>query len=242
MRVVAIIQARISSTRLRGKVLLDLAGRTMLSRVIGRCRRAKFLREVVVATTTEPEDDAIVSLCRTEHCPVVRGSLQDLLDRYKMAADAFNADVIVRITSDCPMIDPSLIDQIGSLYLTESPVEYVTNTVWERTFPRGLDTEVISKEALNRAWREDRNPAWREHVTPYIYRNPELFRIRIFKQEVDLSALRWTVDTPEDYRFATAVYSHFGHDQFTWTEVLQAVQQHPEWSRFNEGIVQKTVA
>ena len=242
MRVVAIIQARMGSTRLPGKVLLDLAGEPMLARVVNRTRRAQTLDEVVVAMTVKPTDDAIVDLCDERGWPCFRGSEEDVLDRYYRAAVAHQADVVVRITSDCPLIEPEVVDRVVREFLERQPeVEYACNVLPRRTFPQGLDTEVICLDALEQAWREDLNPAWREHVTPYICRNPDLFHIHGVIDEVDYSHMRWTVDTPEDLAFVRRIYNHFGHDRFSWREVLTVLEQHPEWLEINQHVQQKVI-
>jgi spore coat polysaccharide biosynthesis protein SpsF len=241
-RVVAIIQARMGSTRLPGKVLLDLAGQPMLARVVNRSRRATILQDVVVATTTKPADEAIAELCAVHGWPCFRGSEEDVLDRYYRAAVAHQADVVVRITSDCPLIEPEVVDWVVREFLERQPeVDYACNELPRRTFPRGLDTEVMRFDVLERAWREDLNPAWREHVTPYIRRNPGLFRIHGVMNEVDYSHMRWTVDTPEDLAFVRCIYDHFGHDRFSWREVLAVLEQHPEWLEINRHVPQKVI-
>ena len=170
-----------------------------------------------------------------------QGSENDVLDRYYQAALAFGAEAIVRITSDCPLIEPEIIDRVVSEFLSHYPdADYVCN-VLPRTFPRGLDVEVMSFEALKRAWHEDNNPAWREHVTQYIQRHPEIFRIRNVASEVDYSHMRWTVDTPEDLIFVRKIYEYFGHDNFSWKDVLHLLKLHPEWLEINRHIQQKMV-
>jgi spore coat polysaccharide biosynthesis protein SpsF len=242
VKVVAIIQARVGSTRLPGKVLEDIAGEPMLARVVNRTRRAKTLDTVVVATTTETVDDAIIHLCRAHGWTCFRGSEQDLLDRYYQAASACKATAIVRITSDCPLIDPEIIDRVASELLFHYPeVDYASNNL-TRTFPRGLDVEAMIFEALQQAWREDRNPAWREHVTPYIYRHPEIFALRnVSSDDIDYSYMRWTVDTPDDLTFVRKIYGHLRNDAFTWREVLHLLEMHPEWLNINRDIQQKMV-
>ncbi|MDT7947017.1 MAG: glycosyltransferase family protein [Thermoflexus sp.] len=242
MKTVAIVQARMGSTRLPGKVLQDLAGEPMLARVVNRTCRAKTLQEVVIATTTNTVDDVIVKLCEARGWSWFRGSEEDVLDRYYRAAKKYQADFIVRITSDCPLIDPEVIDQVVQEFLERQPeVDYASNTWPRRTFPRGLDTEVMRMDVLERAWREDRNPAWREHVTPYIYRNPDRFRIHNVVSPVDYSAMRWTVDTQEDLAFVRQIYDYFGHDRFSWREVLKVLEEHPEWLEINRGVRQKRI-
>ena len=242
MRVVAVIQARVGSTRLPGKVLLDLAGDAILARCVNRTRRAQTLDEVVIATTAKPADDAIVDLCAERGWPCFRGSEEDLLDRYYQAAVAYQADVVVRITSDCPLIEPEIVDRVVREFLERQPdVDYACNVLPQRTFPRGLDTEVMRFDVLERAWREDLNPAWREHVTPYIQRHPDLFRIHGVTNEVDYSHMRWTVDTPEDLAFVRRIYDHFGHDRFSWRDVLAVLEGHSEWLEINRHVQQKAV-
>lgn len=242
MNVVAIIQARMGSTRLPGKVLLDLAGQPMLARVVHRARRATTLDRVVVATTTEPADDAIAELCVSRHWPHFRGSQTDVLDRYYHAARDHQADVVVRLTADCPLIEPEIIELALREFSAGAPLDYVSNILPPRTFPRGLDVEVVDFGALARAWYEDKNPAWREHVTPYIYRHPEAFRLRPVLSGVDNSWLRWTVDTAEDLALVRQIYEHFDHDAFSWREVLQLLEAHTEWTAMNQQVVQKEVS
>ncbi len=189
-KTIAIIQARTSSSRLPNKVLLDIAGQPMLAHVVERTRRAKRVDQVVVATTSEPVDDAIAALCAARHYPCYRGSLHDVLDRYYQAACAFQADVIVRITADCPTIDPQVIDHTINAFFgqpeqsklqppsSEPLWDFAANRLpppWKRTYPIGLDTEVCSFAALECAWREADRPHQREHVMPYLYENSPVF-------------------------------------------------------------------
>jgi len=240
-RVVAIIQARMGATRLPGKVLMDVAGQPMMARVVNRSRRAKGLDAVVIATTTQPVDDAIVRLCHEQGWLLFRGSEEDVLDRYYRAALALEADVVVRITSDCPLIEPELIDSSVATFLPHRPpLDYLSNTL-VRTFPRGLDVEVMSFKVLKRAWQEEDNPAWREHVTPYIWRQPDKFKIRNVTNDEDYSHMRWTVDTAEDLAFVRKVYEYFKNDTFSWREVLELLKEHPEWLEINRDVQQKVV-
>jgi len=219
---------------------MPLLGEPLLSRVVRRASRAASLDEVVVATTAEPADDPIVDLARREGWPVERGSEQDLLDRYVQAARSHRAEVVVRITSDCPLIDPEVVDVVVRAF-TDARVDYASNTLAPRTFPLGLDVEVMTMDSLERAWREDPDPARREHATPYLYRHPELFALLRVPNDVDLSAHRWTVDTPEDYDLVTRIYGSFGHDRFTWREALAVVEEHPDWADLNARVQQNAL-
>jgi spore coat polysaccharide biosynthesis protein SpsF len=231
------------SVRLPGKVLLDVAGSPMLTCVVNRVRRAKMLDAVVVATSTLPADDSIEALCAEQRWDYFRGSEDDVLDRYYRAAVDYQAGAVVRVTSDCPLIDPLLIDGVVQTFLDSQPNgQYASNVFPVRTFPRGLDTEIIRFDVLEWVWRSDQNPAWREHVTSYVHRHPERFDIRSVTSTVDYSHLRWTVDTPQDLELVRLIYNHFGSDSFAWQEVLPLLEQHPEWLAINRNIQQKTVA
>ena len=239
MKVVAIIQARLGSTRLPGKVLLDLAGEAMLTRVVRRVSRAERVDEVIIATTTEKRDDELVEFCRKQGWPCFRGSENDVLNRYHGAAKAYQADRVVRITSDCPLVDPRVIDGVlEGLELQAS--DYASNTI-RRTYPRGLDAEAFTFATLEKAWKEDLDPALREHVTQYIVRNPGQFGITQMSYDENWSHLRWTVDTPEDFDLVQKIYAHFGHDEFAWTDVLPVLAAHPDWEKINQEIEQKAV-
>jgi spore coat polysaccharide biosynthesis protein SpsF len=241
MKVVAIIQARMGSTRLPGKVMMDLAGEPMLARVVSRTRRAKTVDEVVVATTTGVADDPIARLCQERGWAVFRGSDDDVLDRYYQAALPLQADVVVRITSDCPLIEPTIIDAVvGELESRPGAGDYASNCQ-QRTYPRGLDVEAMTFTCLETAWREDHNAAWREHVTPYIYRNPGRFRLFNVSNDTDYSYMRWTVDTAEDLAFVRQIYGCFQSDGFTWREVLRLLEAYPEWLMINSQVQQKAV-
>jgi spore coat polysaccharide biosynthesis protein SpsF len=240
MKIVAIVQARMGSSRLPRKVLKDLGGATVLDRVLNRLGRSWLIQESVVATTIEPADDAIVEHCERTGRKVFRGSEQDVLDRYYQAAKYVNADVVVRITSDCPVIDPEVTDGTIRAFLDRHS-DYASN-VLVRTYPRGLDTEVMTVQALERAWRESNKPHQREHVTPYIYENPSEFKLHGIENDTDCSRHRWTVDTPEDLELLRAIYERFGgRDDFGWREVLKLVESDPSLAEINRNIVQKAV-
>jgi spore coat polysaccharide biosynthesis protein SpsF len=240
MNVVAIIQARMGSTRLPGKVLRDLEGETVLARVVNRLRRSRLINELLVATTDHPADDVIVAECRRISAAVCRGDEQDVLDRYFRAAQLAKAEVVVRITSDCPLIDPEITDKTVAAFLEARP-DYASN-VLIRTYPRGLDTEVMSFAALARVWREARNPYQREHVTPFIYEHPADFRMVSVTGDADYSAHRWTVDTPEDLEFVRGVYARLKDSAtFSWRDVLDLFDREPELMELNRFIVQKSL-
>jgi spore coat polysaccharide biosynthesis protein SpsF len=227
-----------SSTRLPGKVLLDLAGEPMLARAVERTQRAQRIDRVIVATTVEPEDEPIVELCGARGWSVFRGGRDDVLDRYYQAAVTDGADPIVRITSDCPVIDPGIIDRVvGRL---SGVNDYASNINPRRTFPRGLDVEAFTFAALSTAWREDRDPSGREHVTPFLYRHPERFRIALVESDrPEAASHRWSVDTPEDYELLQRIYAHFGSKDFGWLDVLELLKQHPDWTEINRHVEQK---
>ncbi len=238
MRTTAIIQARMGSTRLPGKVMKDLCGAPMLERVVNRTRRATSLSDVVVATTTAPADQAVVDECERLGIPCFRGNETDVLDRYFQAAKELKADAIVRITSDCPLIDPLIVDKTVSEFLSQGH-DYASNTL-HRTYPRGLDTEVFTFAGLERCWREATDQYQRIHVTPYFYQNPKQFHLHSVIGEHNFSMHRWTVDTPEDLQFIREIYKRLGPgDGFSWQDVLVVLQQQPELSAINQSILQK---
>jgi spore coat polysaccharide biosynthesis protein SpsF len=230
------------STRLPGKVLLDLCGQPVLARVVERTARAKTLNRVVVATTTEPADQVLCDLCQARGWPSFCGSQEDVLDRYYRAAQEHAADVVVRITSDCPLIDPEVTDMaVAEFFRLQPDCDYLSNGEPPRPFPRGLDVEVFHFRALEEAWREARPPAFREHVTPFIYRHPQRFRLAPLLADGDFTDMRWTVDTPEDYALVRLIFEHFGHDRFGWRDVLDLLQAHTDWLELNRHVRQKTV-
>jgi spore coat polysaccharide biosynthesis protein SpsF len=240
LRVVAIIQARMGSTRLPGKVLLDLEGETVLARVVNRLRRTRLVDELLVATTDRAGDDAIVKECRGLSIPVSRGDQDDVLDRYFRAAQLAKAEVVVRITSDCPLIDPEITDKTIAAFLAAVP-DYASNAL-VRTYPRGLDTEVISAAALGRAWQQARKPYEREHVTPYIYEHPAEFKLLPVTEDGDYSGHRWTVDTPQDLEFVRAIYARLKDNlMFNWRDVLDLLDREPALLELNRSVMQKTL-
>jgi spore coat polysaccharide biosynthesis protein SpsF len=240
LNTVAIIQARMGSTRLPGKVLLDLGGATVLARVVRRLQRSQQINQIVVATTTAPADEVIVSECDRLQVPSFRGSQADVLDRYYQAARLYSAGTVVRVTSDCPLIDPTLVDETIRAFM-DKRADYASND-FPRTYPRGLDTEVFTSAALERAWREAREPYEREHVTPYLYEHPEMFRLASSRGDVDYSHYRWTLDTPEDLNLLRAIYSRFDNrDDFRWHDVIALMEREPELAELNSQVLQKSL-
>ncbi len=199
---------------------------------------ARRVDRLIVATTIEPEDEPIAELCRRRGWTVSRGSRDDVLDRYYQAALTDGTDPVVRITSDCPVIDPELIDRV--VERLDSETDYASNINPHRTFPRGLDVEAFTFAALSAAWRDDREPTGREHVTPFLYRHPERFRMALVESDrPEVACHRWSVDTPEDYELLQRIYAHFRNDSFGWVDVLELLDQHPDWIEINSHIEQK---
>ncbi len=235
MRTVAIIQARTGAIRLPNKVMADIFGKTMIERVVTRVQRAK-LDTVVIATTRNPMDDAIASMCNHKGWACFRGDEEDVLDRFYWASVVYDADVIVRICCDCPLIDWEIINYAIDWY-NHISVDYVSNKI-PPSWPLGLDVEVIRFSALKQAWEEDTK--YREHVTPYIYKSGK-FKLLPIMNETDQSNYRWTVDTKEDLKFVRKIYDHFRHDRFSWIDVMKVLEKHPEWVEINKEIKQVQV-
>ena len=270
LRVVAIIQGRMSSSRLPGKILADIAGQPMLQRVFIRTSRAATVTETIFATTTDASDDPVAEYCDFSGIPFTRGSLFDVLDRFYQTAKKAKADVVVRVTADCPVIDPVLIDDVVTTLL-EGEYDFVCNRLpppWHRTYPIGLDVEACTFKVLQKAWKEAKEPQHREHAMPYIYEgvefgskvksqksdlrpwtfevtqgtSPRGFNIALLHHTTDFGDYRWTVDTPEDLEFMRQVYSRFdGRDNFTWKEVLDLVHAEPKLMEINAGVQHKTL-
>ena len=240
MKTVAIVQARMGSTRLPGKVLMDLRGKTVLARVVDRLRHAKLVDEITVATTDSVADDAIVRECGQLKVQYFRGSEDDVLDRYYQAARSFAAGAIVRITSDCPLIDGEIVDATIRIFQRERG-DYASN-VFPRTYPRGLDTEVFTVAALEQAWRNAHNPHEREHVTPYFYQHPELFSLVSQRGHTDHSRYRWTLDTAEDLELLRNIYARFDdREDFSWYEAVQLMRREPELAERNAHVLQRAL-
>ncbi len=233
MGVLAILQARTSSSRLPGKVMMPILGRPMLEYQLERLARCTSLERLVVATSIDPSDDALFDLCRDAGVDCFRGSLNDVLDRFFQAALPYAPDVVVRLTGDCPLADPSLIDEIVGRFLA-SDLDYLSNCA-PPTYPDGLDVEVTRFACLKSAWTEAILPSQREHVTPFIRKQPDRFRVGNHVRSEDLSSLRWTVDEPEDFEFVRLVYERLypGKPDFTTDDVLALLRESPELKQFN---------
>ena len=232
-RVVAILQARMSSTRLPGKVLKPILGRPMLALQLERLARCTRLDDLVVATSDRPDDDPVADLCASEGVPCFRGSLPDVLDRFTLCARKYCADHVVRLTGDCPLIDPAFVDLLVDFYFDQC-VAYATYCRLP-SLPDGLDAEIFAFSALEAAWNEGRDPFEREHVTPFIVRRPERFPAANWAYREDLSHLRWTVDEPEDFAFATRVYEELypANPAFAMQDVLDLLARRPELAAIN---------
>jgi len=241
MKVVAIIQARMGSTRLPGKVMMKIANKTILEHVIDRVKISKEINEIVIATTSKLADEPIVSEAQNLYVKHFRGSEEDVLSRYYYAAKESNADIIVRITSDCPLFDPELVDEIIRFYKS-GDFDIVSNAgsdLKHRSYPRGLDTEVFSFSQLKVAFKNSMKEYQREHVTPYIYENSN--KIHFYKNIVDYSNHRWTLDTEEDFDLISQIYQllYHGEHDFYLTDILELFNKHPELIKINQKVEQK---
>jgi spore coat polysaccharide biosynthesis protein SpsF (cytidylyltransferase family) len=237
-RTVVIVQARMGSTRLPGKVMAEIAGRPMLWHVLDRSARIVGAEAVMLATTALPEDERLLALAREWDVPVYAGSPEDVLDRFYQAARLMDAHIIVRVTADCPLLDPAVGSAVLAQFL-DGDAAYASN-VHPPTYPDGLDVEVFSREALECAWREATRSSEREHVTPYFWTHPERFLATNLTYHQDLSHLRWTVDEPRDLEFVRAVYDRLsvpGRPPFGMDAVLDLLAHEPGLLRLNAGIV-----
>ncbi|MBU5436665.1 glycosyltransferase family protein [Tissierella sp. MSJ-40] len=241
MKSVAIIQARMGSTRLPGKVMKKISDKTVLEHVIIRVKQAKEIDEVIVATTVKEDDNLIVEESKRLGVKFYRGSEEDVLSRYYHAAKENNGDIVVRITSDCPLIDPNIVDELIIFY-KNNKFDLVTNAgsdVTQRTYPRGLDTEVFSFKQLDVAYKEATERYQREHVTPFIYENGN--NVFYYKNDIDYSKHRWTLDTEEDFELIAKIYDklYMGKHDFYLNEIIELFKRQPELFNINEHIEQK---
>ncbi len=224
--------------RLPGKVLLPLGDTTVLGHTTRQVKKAKKIGRVIVATSTEKDDDAIELFCKDNSIEVFRGSLDDVLDRYWQCAKSVGAEDVCRITADCPVIDPAVIDQVASEYekgKEEKKCDYVSTGRTTTTFPDGMDTEIFSFKALEAAWREATLPSEREHVTPFIWNHPERFRVVEVRGGRDLSAVRLTLDEQNDYQVLTDIVAHVS--DLSMEKIVRYLEEHPEVVAINHSIV-----
>ena len=234
--ITAIVQARMGSTRLPGKVMKLLSGKPMLWHIIDRLKFSKKIDRIIIATTVKEDDKVIVKLSKEIGIDAFSGSPEDVLDRYYQSASFFNVKHIIRITADCPLIDPVIVDETVDYYQKKN-CDYVSNTI-NPSYPDGLDTEIFSFETLERAWGEAVTPSEREHVTPYIYNHSEIFKIYNYANDVDRSHMRWVVDEAADYKFIAEVYKRLYREGeiFYMNDVLDLLSKHPELNDINKNI------
>lgn len=241
--IVAIIQARTGSTRLPGKIFKELCGRPILWHVVNRLSHSKLLNKIVVATTTLPEDDLVEKFCVENNILFSRGSSEDVLSRYYEAAKKFDSDIIIRITSDCPVIDPQILDKMTEVFAAINRTErldYMSNFI-QRTFPRGLDAEIFTFNVLRKTFNEAKLQYEREHVTPYIYQHPQIFTLKNFSCEKDYSFHRWTIDTLEDFKLIEIIYNELFYKKeiFLFEDILKLFDENPKLININKNIEQK---
>ena len=243
MKILAIIQARMGSTRLPGKIMKEVNGKPLLLYQLERVKKSKLIDKIVIATTTTKKDDLIINFCEQYNVDCYRGSEEDVLARYYEASQQFGGEVIVRLTSDCPIIDPSIIDKTIKYYIDNLPYyDYVSNTI-ERTYPRGMDVEVFSIKALRKAFLESKLKADREHVTAYMYSNAYKFNIGSVSNNLDLSKHRWTVDTIEDFKLIETILHNLNIENrmFKMEDVINLLDNNPDWFKLNAHIEQKKI-
>jgi len=236
-KIVAIIQARMGSTRLPGKVLKEISGKPLVWHVIKRVKKAKLINQIVLATTNKKEDLSLIKIASEIGVESYAGSEEDVLDRYFQAATKYKADVVVRITADCPLIDPEVIDKVIKSFLTDN-FDYVSNTI-NCTYPDGLDVEVFSYESLKKSWTDAKLLSEREHVTPYIINHKEIFKIGNVENDEDLSSLRWTVDEERDLEFVNEVYKNLYNEReiFSMKDILELLKEKQELIEINSKII-----
>lgn len=239
-----VVQARMASSRLPGKVLRNIGGMPMLAMILHRLQRSATLDAIVVATTASDTDDTVEQVVRGLGFAVIRGSELDVLDRFKTAAEAFpDATTVVRVTADCPFTDPEIVDQIVSVHKKRG-LDYTSNRLpppSPRTYPVGLDVECFSRDLLFTSWREATRQYEREHVTPWMYQDASA-RVSVLQLPIDLSHHRWTVDDEADLKVVQQLAELVGPEPFGWEDVLAVARAHPEIERLNASVVQKSVA
>ena len=246
MALTAIIQARISSSRLPGKVLRLIQNKPMLYHVVNQTKQSKFIKRIIIATTNLPQDKKIVDFCKKNNLEYFRGSQRDVLDRYYKCAKKFGCDPIVRITSDCPLLDPKVIDRVIRKF-RKNNFDYISNNVekvngkWKNSscnYPQGMTVEISSFSTLQKAWKEAKKPSEREHVYPYIQFNPKLFKISSIKNTVDLSHIRCTVDKTQDFLFVREIFKRVPKKKTVVqiNNILSIIKKEPQLLKLNSDI------
>lgn len=236
MTILAVLQARLSSSRLPGKVLKPILGEPMLFRQIERIRRTKLIDRLIIASSDDKSDDPLVSLLQERHVECFRGSLDDVLDRFYKAALPYMPEHVVRLTGDCPLADPEVIDAVIRMHL-ENGYDYSSNAL-EPTYPDGLDVEVVRFSCLKEAWQEAVLVSQREHVMPFINSRPERYRLGSLRSPVDMSDLRWTVDEQADFDLVSRIYEALypGNPDFSTGDILELLNRNAELQTLNTGI------
>ncbi len=237
-----VVQARLGSTRLPGKIFKTVNGKPLLSYLVERLRRVQNVDGICIATTTNPLDAPIREFCDHESLHCISASEEDVLSRYVEAADLFGLDAVVRISSDCPLLDPEILDKaLLAFWNNYERLDYLSNCL-ERSYPRGMDFEIVRKDALKKAYFATNDPMDREHVTRYIINHPEHYRLANFSQKSDESAYRLTVDTQEDFQLIEHIIQELypKNPLFCLNDIVTLLKKHPDWVKLNEHIKQKS--
>lgn len=243
MQVEIYVQARMGSTRLPGKVMRLVQERPLLDYLLERLGQVKEADAIAVLTTIHPNDDEIVEFCEKKKIPCYRGPEEDVLARFYKTALQRKPDAIVRITADCPLIDPDIVDLVIKTYREWYPIyDYISNTL-QSTYPRGLDTEIFSLQALDHAFNNAQKPEEREHVTVYMYQHPQIFNLLNISSPLSLGHHRWTVDTIEDFTLIRLILTHLYpyNPNFRLKDILELLRQNPDWEKINAHVKQKVL-
>lgn len=243
MQINAIIQARMGSIRLPGKVMKNIGRKPMLQHVVERLDKSQLINKIIIAIAQE-EHSPLPKIIEEFNLGSFIGKKKDVLDRYYQTAKTYKTDVVVRVTSDCPLIDPEIVDKVIAFYLKhKGKIDYVSNSL-KRSYPVGLDTEVFPFESLKWAWQKADKPYQREHVTPYIYEHPEVFRLANVKNNENLSYMRWTVDEEKDLKFVREIYKRLYRENskiFLMEDILTLLRKEPQLMEINKNVKQKAL-
>jgi len=235
MKIDCIIQARMGSSRLPGKVMMKVDDEnTILDSMINQLKFCKLIDQVIIATSKKIEDDVIENFCKNKSLNYFRGSENDVLDRYYQCSKKFKSEIIIRMPADKPLLDPTVVDRVVENF-SKNNYDYVT-TFLPSTFPSGTEVEIFSFTALEKAWKESELPSEREHVTPYIHKNPEKFQISNFKNDVDLSRFRWAVDEKEDLILVQNIVSKIDHEPILIKDIINILEKEPEIFKINSNV------